>query len=217
MTREDTRSNNQLRDYRLKQIDNNKSITSTYLEVGASRIICSLYSGYSLDKRVNLSEECEILVTIEDIENDNLSAKFSSSNADTSMFVKRALESVVCIDEYQKIYFEFVFEILNKEDGILSHLMNLACYTMLKANVMIKDVFSCSEGVWLGEGQVLMDPTDEERKKAGNFALMCKLKDSNEVCAFKLQGIAENKVIEEVMSYLYASCNVVGQMLINCN
>jgi ribonuclease PH len=52
-TRSDARAPNQLRDYRLKQIDNNKSITSTYLEVGHSRIICSLYSGYSLDKRIN--------------------------------------------------------------------------------------------------------------------------------------------------------------------
>ena len=43
----DNRENNQLRTYKLKVIENEKSITSTYLEVGESRIICSLYSGYS--------------------------------------------------------------------------------------------------------------------------------------------------------------------------
>ena len=212
----DKREKNQLRTYKLKVIENEKSITSTYLEVGQSRIICSLYSGYSQEKRINLSEDCEILVTIDDILNDNLNNRHSVVNADISLFLKRALEAVICMQEYNKIYFEFVFEILQKEDGVLSHLLNLACYTLLKANVMIKDVFSCSEAVYLPEEQiVVMDPTNEEREKASNFALMCKMKESNEICAFKMQNLSDNKTIEEIMSYLYASCDVISQILIN--
>ena len=155
-------------------------------------------------------------MTIDDILNDNLNNRHSIVNADICLFLKRALEAVVCMEEYNKIYFEFVFEILQKEDGVLSHLLNLACYTLLKANVMVKDVFSCAEAVYLSKEQiVVMDPTNEEREKAQNFALMCKMKESNEVCAFKMQGLSDNKTIEEMMSYLFASCNSISQIIVN--
>lgn len=152
LQRSDNRSQNEVRNLKLREIPNDKSVVSTYLEIGNSRVICSLYSGYSLEKRINLSEDCEIVVTIEDIQNDNIVNNASATNlfhVDTALFVKRTLESVICLDQHQKTYFEFVFEILEREDGILSHLLNLSCYTLLKANIMIKDVYSSSECVIL--------------------------------------------------------------------
>ena len=62
-----------------------------------------------------------------------------------------------------------------------------------------------------------MDPTEKERIDSGNFLLMCKMKESNSVCAFKMCGINDPKLIEEAMSYLFAACDGISKTILSIN
>lgn len=118
-----------------------------------------------------------------------------------SQKLKRIFMEVICREKHPRTKIVISFEVLSEDSCLLSHMINLASYSLLEVGISIYDVVSSSVSSMNEKGQFVLDPDTEEFEKTDFSVVVAYLKNTRKISYFKTigeLGLVDSEKIQEV-------------------
>jgi len=140
---------------------------SAYIEMGKTKVICSVYGPREIAKRLDFRINGQIYC---DFKFAPFACKLrkgfqqDSEERDLSQVLKQALEPAVCLHKFPKAQVDIFVVVLNNDGGAFSGAITAAGVALANAGIPMYDVLlGCS--LHCNNDQLLLDPTGSEENE----------------------------------------------------
>ena len=154
--------------------------------------------GLTNDVIVAKQNKAVVEISVQDYLDDG-NEKTNTSSKKISEKLKRIFEEIICREKHVRSKITIQFDILSSDSLPLPHLINLGSYALQTAGVSIIDTTMCCS-CCLVENELILDPTNEERKGSELEVVLALMGVSEKVSYMKAEGKggAENVQYQDV-------------------
>lgn len=199
---------------------------SAYMEIGKTKIICSVYGPREVPKLQSFQNKgqlfCEVRFAPFSQRQYN-NRQSANQEKEFSSVLKEAIEPVICLYKFPKCTIDIFVLVLEDDGSVLSNSITCAGAALMDAGIDMYDlVIGCSLRQW--DELCILDPTSDEefvkndsnvKINNGNVtvAFMPSLK---QVAALHLQGELEVPVVNNSLKILMDGCWHIYPVIQNC-
>lgn len=152
---------------------------SAYLNVGGSKIICSVHGPYARASSGGVfSSTGQLECDLKYASSASVSEKTATVQAQT---VVDALQSSICLDKYAKMTVSIAIVVLESEGCELSHSICCASLALLHAGIEMRDLVYASTVAMLPDGTMVVDPSRQQSAAGSSVTVATSPSDITQV------------------------------------
>ena len=197
-----------IRSHSFKLLKDTKTLTSIYFESESTKIICKVIVDISKDPLLSIRRNSKAKVSVQ-----------RTDGTETNMAVVNKLENVLSylipVEAFEKMVVEIRFEVLSIDGHLLDYLINLAHYSLLQARIELKDTIASATCVMLTDGQLVIDPTEEELSKTQAKVHIVYLIQKDKLLDFEIEGQVKEEFLKQGLSLVLSGCKALSKKILS--
>lgn len=200
-------ANTTLRPFSFRTIDDARTLGTIYFEAGEGvQILCKVTTEISSDPLISSRRNAKVKVSVIG----------GASNPALINRLENVFSGIIPSDTLEKMQIHVRFEVL-KCDGVLhDYLINVGQYTMMSANLLLKDNVVSATCILTSQGEFILDPSEADLKNSVGQVRLVHSVQRDKICDFEIVGlIREGDELREAITLAVAATKTVSKKMLD--
>lgn len=200
-------ANTTLRPFSFRTIDDARTLGTIYFEAGEGvQILCKVTTEISSDPLISSRRNAKVKVSVIG----------GASNPALINRLENVFSGIIPSDTLEKMQIHVRFEVL-KCDGLLhDYLINVGQYTMMSANLLLKDNVVSATCILTSQGEFILDPSEADLKNSVGQVRLVHSVQRDKICDFEIVGlIREGDELREAITLAVAATKTVSKKMLD--
>lgn len=196
-----------LRPFSFRTIDDARTLGTIYFEAGEGvQILCKVTTEISSDPLISSRRNAKVKVGVTG----------GATNPALINRLENVFSGIIPSDTLEKMQIHVRFEVL-KCDGLLhDYLINVGQYTMMSANLLLKDNVVSATCILTSQGEFILDPTEADLKNSIGQVRLVQSVQRDKICDFEIVGlIREGDELREALTLAVAATKTVSRKMLD--
>lgn len=196
-----------LRPFSFRAIEDARTLATIYFEAGEGvQILCKVTTEISSDPLISSRRNAKVKVSVTG----------GATNPALINRLENVFSGIIPSETLEKMQVQVRFEVL-KCDGLLhDYLINVGQYTMMSANLLLKDNVISASCILTSQGEFILDPTEADLKNSVGQVRLVQSVQRDKICDFEIVGlIREGDELREALTLAVAATKTVAKKMLD--